>query len=171
MSDTPISPLEALTLEIAAECDGAALPTEMDKEVCGKDNLRAARTPFIVRDFDPPRDKEMAVFTHAKKLSEYIFIITEKSPKKLRWSIVSRLQNAAIELIELLYRANAESGEERIAILKRAQTSISLIDFYTETAYRMQAVNGRHTGVIARQLYELKKLLAGWIKKNRSASR
>lgn len=42
---------------------------------------RSARKPFRIPDFDPPRDKEMAVFTHAKKLSEYIFVITEKSPK------------------------------------------------------------------------------------------
>ena len=35
-----------------------------------------SRKPFRIKDFDSPRDKEMAVFTHAKKLSEYIFVIT-----------------------------------------------------------------------------------------------
>jgi len=40
-----------------------------------------------VPDFDTPKDREMAVFTHAKKLSEYIFVISEKSPVKFRWNI------------------------------------------------------------------------------------
>lgn len=128
---------------------------------------RAARQPFRICDFDPPKDKEMAVFTAAKKLSEYIFVITEKSPKRLRWSIVVRLQNASVELIENLYRANSEPGERRIDFQKQASVSLSLIDFYSETARCLQAITIRQTGIIARQLYEIKKLLAGWMRANK----
>ena len=46
------------------------------------DPSAATRKSYHISDFDNPRDKEMAVFTHAKKLSEYIFVINEKSPKK-----------------------------------------------------------------------------------------
>ncbi|MDE6188932.1 MAG: four helix bundle protein [Clostridia bacterium] len=126
-----------------------------------------ARKPFRIRDFDPPKDKEMAVFTCAKKLSEYIFVITEKSPKKLRWSIITRLQNSSVELIENLYRANFELGEKRVDFQRQASVSISLIDFYSETARCLQAISIRQSGIIARQLYEIKKLLGGWIKTNK----
>ena len=81
----------------------SANPADSDNasDKCGATGQRSefdrinnvSRAPFRIQEFDTPRDKEMAVFTHAKKLSEYIFVITEKSPKKLRWSIVSRLQN------------------------------------------------------------------------------
>ena len=68
----------------------------------------------------------MAVFTHAKKLSEYIFVITEKSPKKLRWSIVARLQNCSVDVIENLYRANYErETEPRLNYQKSASVSLS----------------------------------------------
>ncbi|MCI8344294.1 MAG: four helix bundle protein [Clostridia bacterium] len=129
---------------------------------------RSARKPFRIPDFDPPRDKEMAVFTHAKKLSEYIFVITEKSPKKLRWSIISRFQNASVDLVEHLYRANFERDQVRESFQKSALVDLCLIDFYAETARRKQAINGRQTAVIARQLAEMRKLLNGWIKSTKA---
>lgn len=126
-----------------------------------------ARKPFRITDFDAPRDKEMAVFVHAKKLSEYIFVITEKSPKKLRWSIVSRLQNCSVDVVENLYRANYEKGEARAAFQKQAMVSLNLLDFFTETAKTKQAINLRQTGVIAKQLTEVKKLLYGWVRSDK----
>jgi len=45
--------------------------------------------------------------------------------------------------------------------------SINLIDFYSETAKCKQAITIRQMGIIARQLYEIKKLLAGWMRSNK----
>ena len=136
----------------------------MERSLTEEDLARAGRKPFIMHDFDTPRDREMAVFTAAKKLSEYIFVITEKSPKKFRWSIISRLQNASIDVIENLYRANYEKGDERIAYQKSALVSLNLVDFFTETARSKNAISFHQTEVIARQLVECKKLLNGWVR-------
>jgi hypothetical protein len=126
--------------------------------------LHSGRKQFVIHDFDTPHDKEMAVFTQAKKLSEYIFVITEKSPKKLRWSIISHLQNMSVEVIENLYRANCERGEARDEYQKRARVNLRLVDFYTQTARSMMAINNHHVEVIGRLLCETDKLLSGWIK-------
>ncbi len=158
----------------------SANPTDSDNasDKCGATGQRSefdrinnvSRAPFRIHDFDTPRDKEMAVFTHAKKLSEYIFVITEKSPKKLRWSIVSRLQNISTELIENLYRANNEREEAaRLEYQKRASVCIDLLDFYAETAKRMKAINLHQMSVIARQTSDVNKLLRGWIKSGKRA--
>ena len=80
---------------------------------------RVSRKPFKITEFEQAHNKEMAVFTHAKKMSEYIFVVTAKSPVKLRWSIVSRLINASVDVIENLYRANYERGEERKKMAER----------------------------------------------------
>ena len=140
---------------------------EISAELTGdsKEELHSGRTPFVLRDFEPQRDREMAVFTSAKKLAEYIFVITEKSPKKFRWSIISRLQNASVDVIENLYRANFERGmEERIAYQKSALVSINLVDFFAETARSKQAISLHQTEVIAKQIAECKKLLNGWVR-------
>ena len=129
------------------------------------DPSAATRKSYHISDFDNPRDKEMAVFTHAKKLSEYIFVITEKSPKKYRWSIISRLQNASVELVENLYRANFERDEAlRITFQKCAAVCIKLIDFYVETARKKQAITIRQTAVLAKHIAETEKLLNGWVR-------
>ncbi|MDE6276347.1 MAG: four helix bundle protein [Clostridia bacterium] len=125
---------------------------------------KASRKPFRIHDFDSPRDKEMAVFTHAKKLSEYIFVITEKSPVKLRWSIVSRLLNCSVDIIENLYMANYTRGEERIVWQKKAMIALNLLDFYTETAKTKQAITVRQMTIIVNQITEVRKLLTGWVK-------
>lgn len=133
------------------------------------DLTRASRKPYRINDFDSPRDKEMAVFTHAKKLGEYIFVITEKSPKKYRWSIVTRLQNCSVEVVEFLYRANFEREKEpRIAYQKRAAVALKLLDFYAETARKKRAITIRQMGIIARQIAETEKLLNGWVKSSKN---
>ena len=122
---------------------------------------------YRIVDFDTPRDKEMAVFTLAKKLSEYLFVITEKSPKKLRWSIIGRLQNNSVELIENLYRANFEHFEVREKFQKEALVKLSLTDYYSETAFQMKAITLKQVKIIATQTAEIKKMLIGWIKSNK----
>lgn len=129
--------------------------------------LHSGRRPFVVHDFDTPRDRDMAVFTAARKLSQYIFVITEKSPKKLRWSIISRLQNASVDVVENLYRANCERGERREEFQKQARVSLRLVDFFAEAARTMQAINMRQTEIIARHLADVDKLLSGWIRSTR----
>ncbi|MDE7084625.1 MAG: four helix bundle protein [Clostridia bacterium] len=133
-----------------------------------KEHENPSRKPFRIKDFDSPRDKEMAVFTHAKKLSEYIFVITEKSPKKLRWSIISRLQNTSVEIVENLYRANFERDDlTRIEYQKSAAVGLKILDFYSETARKKQAITIRQTEIIARQISETTRLLNGWVKSTR----
>lgn len=151
---------------------------EVDKEIKKEvaqiapkidDSKEVGRKTFRITEFEPPRDKEMAVFTHAKKLSEYIFVITEKSPIKLRWNIVSRLLNTSVDIVENLYRANYERNmDDRIVWQKKAMVSLDLLDYLTETAKTKQAISFKQMQIIARQIYETKKLLSGWVRSTKT---
>ena len=145
------------------------LTASRDEQITLTEMAQSGRRPFVLHDFDPPRDRQMAVFTAAKKLSEYIFVITEKSPKKFRWSIITRLQNASVDVIEYLYRANFEKAEKRIEYQKSALVSISLVDFFAETARSKNAINLHQTEVIGRQILECKKLLNGWVRATKNS--
>lgn len=129
-----------------------------------KTDKDVGRKSFRITDFDTPKDREMAVFTHAKKLSQYIFVITEKSPAKFRWNITSRLLNTSVEIIEDLYRANYERGEERVVWQKKAMTALNLLDFYADTANLKTVITFRQMTLIANQISEVKKLLSGWVR-------
>ena len=49
---------------------------------------------------------DLAVITKAKELCSYVMTITDKSPKKFRFTLVAKLQTYALNVIENLYRAN-----------------------------------------------------------------
>ncbi len=75
------------------------------------------------------------------------------------------MQNASVELVENLYRANFERDEAlRITFQKCAAVCIKLIDFYAETARKKQAITIRQTAVLAKHIAETEKLLNGWVR-------
>lgn len=51
--------------------------------------------------------EELKVITKAKELSMYILGVTENSPKKFRFTFITRLQNYSLDVIENLYYANS----------------------------------------------------------------
>lgn len=127
--------------------------------------VKTTRRPYKIDTIDRAKDRqqEMAVFTGAKKLTEYILVITQKSPKKFRWSMVSKLQNSSIRIVELLYLANFDK-DNRAKYLKECNVELSLLDFYAEASKRMQAINIKQMLNIGKQLLEVRKMLQGWIK-------
>lgn len=52
------------------------------------------------------KGSELSVITKAKALSEYDLTITDKSPKRYRFTLVARLQNYSLDVIEALISAN-----------------------------------------------------------------
>lgn len=49
---------------------------------------------------------ELQVITHAKNLLNYVMTITQKSPKQFRFSLVGRMQEYVLNIVEELYYAN-----------------------------------------------------------------
>ena len=49
---------------------------------------------------------ELSVITKAKDLCSYIMTIADESPKRFRFTLVSRLQNYGLDIIEYLIKAN-----------------------------------------------------------------
>ena len=137
------------------------------KKVIKKDPLKVvARKPFVLESIEPTKDKEkeMAVFTAAKKLSEYIFVVTQNAPAKFRWSIIAKLQNTSIEVVETLYLANFERGAERLRLQKIASTKLRLVDHYAEIGYKVKLFPFKRLVFITRSVVTVRGLLAGWAK-------
>lgn len=72
--------------------------------------------------------------------------------------------NTSVEIIEDLYRANYERGEERVVWQKKAMTALNLLDFYADTANLKTVITFRQMTLIANQISEVKKLLSGWVR-------
>lgn len=50
--------------------------------------------------------QELTVITKARDLCGYIMTVTDRAPKKFRFTFVQRMQNLSIDIIENLFRAN-----------------------------------------------------------------
>ena len=58
------------------------------------------------------KQSELTVITKAKELCSYVLTVSDKSPKKFRFTLSGRLQNYSISIVEQLLFAN----EVRMAV-------------------------------------------------------
>lgn len=109
--------------------------------------------------------------TKGKKLSNYIFTVTEKSPKKFRFTLVSRMQNLSLDVIENLYYANSiyirtgresERINQRNAYQKKAFVKLKLLSYIALMAREQQCILPKQYEQISIQAFETEQLLIAW---------
>lgn len=91
---------------------------------------------------------ELTAIKKAKELSVVIFEVTEKSPKRFRFSLVTRMQNLSLDIISDLYNANdvfVESAlladmEKTISFTKQKRNYTNAVEwlFYKNKLYDLQ---------------------------------
>ncbi len=107
---------------------------------------------------------DLFVVTRAKDLAKYVITVTEKSPKKFRFTLVVRMQNYALDAIECLYRANAlPLGEERRRIQENARLQFSLLDYFAGIAYEQNCILFHQYEQIGKQCAEALLYLGKWM--------
>ena len=52
--------------------------------------------------FAKKRQSELTVITRANELSSYIMTVTQKSPKQFRFTFTGRLQNASLNVLDVI---------------------------------------------------------------------
>lgn len=101
--------------------------------------------------------------------------ITDKSPKKFRFTLVSRLQNYSLDVIEQLIMANEifiNKGDdsaihERFLHQRKAMTSLKLLGYMSELAMKQQCILPKQYEQITKQIYDVENMLGAWIVSDR----
>lgn len=118
-------------------------------------------------------ESELTVITRAKELCQYILMITDKSPKKYRFTLVSRLQNYSLSVIESLYKANNVffggvkkewQYEKRLTLQHEVMTDLRILAYLAMVARECQCILPRQQAQISSKIIETQKLLYAWIK-------
>ena len=116
-------------------------------------------------------ESELTVITRAKELSIYILTVTDKSPKKFRFTLVSRLQGYSLDIIENLYMANqirlvkSISDDEinrRKAYQDKAMTMCRLLGYMAMVAREISCILPKQHEIIANKIIEVQKLPYSW---------
>ena len=54
----------------------------------------------------PRSQSELQVITRAKNLASYVYKITRKAPKEFRFSLIGRMHNYVLDIVQEMYFAN-----------------------------------------------------------------
>lgn len=118
------------------------------------------------------QENELSIMVKSRKLAEYIFTITEKSPKKFRFTITSRLQNLSLYAMENLIRANeiyvkektqTESYRKRLEYQREAMIDFKVLGYMAMIAREQECILPRQQEQIAKQVSECRKMLWAWM--------
>ena len=118
------------------------------------------------------KTSELAVITKAKDLCSYVMTVTDKSPKRFRFTLVAKMQGYALNTIEELYRANevfVSKGDTNKAALRldyqhKALTELKLLAYMSQLAMEQQCILPKQYEQITKKLYDCQNMLGAWVK-------
>ncbi len=116
--------------------------------------------------------KDLLVTQKAKELCDYVFLISERMPKKTRFTLTVRLQNLSLDVITYIYTANdvfirhdmdRERIEKRMYYQRKAGTCLNLVGYVAHIALQQQAILPKQFEHMSQMIYVCGNLLGGWI--------
>lgn len=117
--------------------------------------------------------EDLLVVQKAKALMEYTFTITNSEnrfPKKIRYTLVQRLQDITLDIVQKLIEANdvgtftEESKKERRSKQREAITLCKIMYVLIELSYNRNYISGHSMAVWSKHTQDVKTLTAAWIK-------
>ena len=118
---------------------------------------------------------ELAVITKAKDLCSYVMTVTDKSPKRFRFTLVAKLQNYALDIIENLYRANEvfvkagdrEKAQQRIDFQHQALTELKLLGYMAQLSMEQGCILPKQYEQITKKIHDCQNMLGAWLNNDR----
>ncbi|MCP1111486.1 four helix bundle protein [Ohessyouella blattaphilus] len=120
---------------------------------------------------------ELTIITKAKDLCSYVMTVTEKSPKRFRFTFVSRLQNLCLEIIESIYRANdlflggdgiERRYQARVGYQRKALTALRLLGYMAQISQESNCLTMKQYAIITKEVYDCQNLLGAWMNSDKS---
>ncbi|MBL8131752.1 MAG: diversity-generating retroelement protein Avd [Anaerolineae bacterium] len=107
---------------------------------------------------------DMVIFTRTFDLLDWLLPRSLSFPQQQRFVTTKRLQDAALDFQEALFDANAHTGKERQAHLRRADAHLNKLRLYLRLVHRWRWLSDGQYEHVSRMVAEIGRLLGGWIK-------
>jgi hypothetical protein len=113
---------------------------------------------------------DLAVITKAKDLATYVFTVTERSPKRFRFTLVSRMQNLCLDVAHHLYRANdarlddSEEARHRKQYQHEALSCLRELDYLLTLSREMGCILPKQQVLAAGFLCDVGRMLSAWMR-------
>lgn len=108
---------------------------------------------------------ELYVITSAKRMADYILTLTEKCPKKFRYSYLIKIENVSLDIVTVLYEANGiKLGDSRRGEKQsEAKIKMKILDFLSEQAMLHCCFSVHQYEVISSHLNDCVRALDKWV--------
>ncbi len=109
-------------------------------------------------------ENEIAALLKWEQVISDIFVRTEKFPKTLRHSLVSRIENTSLDVLDLIVVAKYSSGQAKVESLNRANIALTRLQVLVRLAHSLGALGNSGYEAISRGIVETGSMLGGWRK-------
>lgn len=118
---------------------------------------------------------ELMVITKSKDLCTYILTVTKKSPKYFRFTLVSRMHNLALDIIENIYIANEiftksqdiEMKHKRLDFQQKALTDVKVLSYIVLLSCEQGCILPKQYEQMTKLCYDCQCLIGAWIKSDK----
>ena len=107
-------------------------------------------------------DEDLSVFVKWTEFITWLFPHTEKFPKRARFTLASRIENLALDIIEDLIEARY--SREKLAILKRANLRLEKMRILLRLSHGFQYLSTKSYEYAVKILNETGRMIGGWVK-------
>lgn len=94
-----------------------------------------------------------------------IYLSIKYFPKKDQYALGIRIENMALEILELALLARAKSGLSRMLILKKLDLKLKILKLMIRLASDLKILSTSRYISLQEKALEIGKMLGGWIKK------
>ena len=110
----------------------------------------------------PNKNEEFILFVKWLEFLKWLLQALEKFPKKSRFTITNRIENLALDIVELFIEAKYQ--KEKRHLLKKANLCLEKIRVLFRISHDMKLTSTRAYNFSAKSINEVGALLGGWLK-------
>ncbi len=129
-----------------------------------------------MRKTDEKQPGEMTVFAKAKELIDHTLTLTDNTnryPKRVRFTLVNRMQDYAIGIFEGLLQANEldltipAERDRRLSLQRQVMTDCKLLLYMIELSYKQHYINAGSCEYWSKMVFDVKYMTAAWHKRDK----
>ena len=122
-------------------------------------------------------NSELMVITKARDLAGYVFAISENAPKKFRFSLIAKMQNSTLEILESLILANEvhpgespQANQRRREYQQHAIAKLKSLDAVALIAREQSCILPKQYETLTRYIHDCIHLTGAWISSDKRRS-
>ena len=113
----------------------------------------------------PHKNKELVLFVKWLEFLKWLLPALDKFPKKSRFTMTSRIENLALDIVELLITAKYQ--REKRHLLKQIDLCLEKMRILFRISHDMKLISTKAYNFSAKSINEAGMMLGGWLKQQK----